>query len=374
MQRHWFITIDTERLRGTLSGHAAAAVRAAVARAAASVGLRLPAAVVISCGVRAVIAGGSLDQVRAYWRRLIGFAASAPIRWRRTCRIQRLRRDDVVAALARIRAMAAASEEVLMIQSSSRTRAAVSARKLPTLLREIERAVDAVLGADEAAVRIRRYVADHDAPADDRQAFERLCAVIFAQGIGFETVAAKAEALRAAFAGFDPAAVAAFSPSAEGALRQAPIIRNPAKIAACVENARRWTAAAQAQGTYLARVAQTAAADDAPGGWPALAQAMADGFVRLGDTASRQVLKRWGFFTTLAHPGARRVLVRLGIVGEPDGDPVVQRVIGKVAERLGRDAYAVEAVLALFAGIGPCKKAPACTSCVLSDRCPSSTA
>ena len=260
-----------------------------------------------------------------------------------------------------------------MIQTSSKARSAVSARKLPGLVREMERSVDALLGADAAAARVRRYVADHDAPPDDRSAFERLCTVIFAQGIGFATIASKADAFRAAFRDFDVAAVASLSPDDERELAQAPIVRNKAKIAACIQNARRWQEAAVDGHSYLARIAATAASDDPLGGWPALVAMLGKDFVRLGESTTRQVLKRWCFFTTMAHPGVRRVLERLGLCTASDAGPVVQRVLGKAAERLGRDPYAVEAVLALFAGMGPCGKTPACGTCSLSDRCPSST-
>ena len=39
-------------------------------------------------------------------------------------------------------------------------------------------------------------------------------------------------------------------------------------------------------------------------------------FARIGETAARQALKRWGFFTAFAHPGSRRVLERLGFIAE----------------------------------------------------------
>ncbi len=258
-----------------------------------------------------------------------------------------------------------------MIVTSSKAKSAVSARRLVTTLRQIERSVDGDLGTDEVAARVRRYIADHDAPADDRSAFERLCTVIFAQGIGFSAVAGKAEAHREAFAGFDPAAVARFDDAAQRRLLQAPIIRNRAKIAACVENARRWCELAAEDGTYLARIARIAAGDDPAQGWPILLRSVTADHVRLGESTARQVLKRWGFFTAHAHPGARRALERLGFVATDESAPSVQRMLGRAAEKLGRDPYAVEALLALFAGAGPCAKTPACGRCVLSERCPS---
>jgi hypothetical protein len=49
----------------------------------------------------------------------------------------------------------------------------------------------------------------------------------------------------------------------------------------------------------------------------------------------------------------------------------VQLAIGAIAHQLGRDPYAVEAVLALFAALGPCRVRPQCDECALADRCPS---
>ena len=94
-------------------------------------------------------------------------------------------------------------------------------------------------------------------------------------------------------------------------------------------------------------------------------------FVHLGESTAGQVLKRMGFFTAFTHPGARRVIERLGFTHADTPAPAVQRLVGAAAARLGRDPYAVEATLALFGGIGPCKKKPACDTCELADRCPS---
>lgn len=277
----------------------------------------------------------------------------------------------VPAARALVREMQTTDEEATMIATSATAKRAGDTRKLATLVRHVERSVDSALGADEAAARIRRYVSEHDAPADDRVAFGRLCTVVFAQGIGYEAVAARAGGFTEAFSGFDPAAVAAYDSKRVESLLQAPIVRNAAKINACVENARRWMELAKAHGTYVGRIASAAAADDPASGWLALSGMLREDFVHLGESTAGQVLKHLGFFTAFAHPGARRVVERLGFIGPDAPSPALQKLLGGAAQRLGRDPYALEATLALFAGIGPCKKKPACDACELADRCPS---
>jgi len=258
-----------------------------------------------------------------------------------------------------------------MIATSSKALGAGVARKLATLVRHVDRSIDHGLGSDEVANRVRRYVGEHDAPADDRSAFARLCIVVFAQGIGYDIVLGKTAELHAAFDDFDPEAVAQYDDSRAAALLEAPIVRNASKIGACIENAKRWCALAQQHGSYLGRVASIAATDDPTSGWQALSAAVRGDFVHVGDSAARQALKRWGFFTAFVHPGARRSIERLGLIDPSADGPAVQRLIGGAAHRLGRDPYAVEAAFALFAGLGPCRKTPKCEECALADRCPS---
>ena len=243
-------------------------------------------------------------------------------------------------------------------------------RRAATTLKSIEDAVNARLGVDEAARRIRRYLGDHDAPADDGVAFGRLCAVVFAQGLGFQAVEAKSDALREAFAGYDAAVIAHFDDADVARVMSAPIIRNESKVRACVENASRWIAIAAEHGSFLGGVAVVAADDDATAGWPALAERMRSSFARIGETAARQALKRWGFFTAFAHPGSRRVLERLGLIAESASAADVQCFVGSVARSVGRDPYEIEACLALFASHGPCRPLPKCATCELADRCP----
>jgi DNA-3-methyladenine glycosylase I len=89
------------------------------------------------------------------------------------------------------------------------------------------------------------YVAYHDTEwgvpiTDDRGLFERLTLEAFQSGLSWLTILRKREGFRAAFAGFDIDAVAAFDErDVERLLADAGIVRNRAKIEAAVANARR---------------------------------------------------------------------------------------------------------------------------------------
>jgi DNA-3-methyladenine glycosylase I len=73
----------------------------------------------------------------------------------------------------------------------------------------------------------------------DDALFERLCLEAFQSGLSWLTILRKRPAFRAAFAGFSVDAVAAFGPEDEARLlADAGIVRNRAKIAAAVANAR----------------------------------------------------------------------------------------------------------------------------------------
>jgi DNA-3-methyladenine glycosylase I len=88
------------------------------------------------------------------------------------------------------------------------------------------------------------YVAYHDdewgVPLHgDDALFERLCLEAFQSGLSWITILRKRPAFRAAFAGFDIDAVAAFTADDEARLMaDAGIVRNRAKISAAVRNAR----------------------------------------------------------------------------------------------------------------------------------------
>ena len=88
------------------------------------------------------------------------------------------------------------------------------------------------------------YLAYHDQEwgrpvRDDVGMFERLSLEAFQSGLSWLTILRKRENFRSAFAGFDPATVAAFGPADEARLlADAGIVRNRAKISAVIGNAR----------------------------------------------------------------------------------------------------------------------------------------
>jgi DNA-3-methyladenine glycosylase I len=74
---------------------------------------------------------------------------------------------------------------------------------------------------------------------DDRALYEKLCLEAFQSGLSWLTILRKREGFRAAFAGFEPVAVAAFGDEAVARLMaDAGIVRNRAKIDATIANAR----------------------------------------------------------------------------------------------------------------------------------------
>ncbi|MER5635811.1 DNA-3-methyladenine glycosylase I [Kitasatospora sp. NPDC002227] len=125
----------------------------------------------------------------------------------------------------------------------------------------------------------------------DRELFERISLEAFQSGLSWITILRRREGFRAAFAGFDIAAVAAFGPADEERLLQdAGIIRNRAKISATVANAK--AAAALAPGELDALVWRHA---PDPAGRPA-PRTMADvPAVTAESTALAKELKKHGF-------------------------------------------------------------------------------
>jgi DNA-3-methyladenine glycosylase I len=100
------------------------------------------------------------------------------------------------------------------------------------------------------------YVAYHDrewgAPLhDDRALFELLLLEGAQAGLSWYTILKRREGYRAAYDGFDPEVVAAYGPDKLAALAtDARIVRNRAKIAASVANAKAFLAVREAFGSF----------------------------------------------------------------------------------------------------------------------------
>jgi DNA-3-methyladenine glycosylase I len=105
---------------------------------------------------------------------------------------------------------------------------------------------------------------------DERGLFERMCLEAFQSGLSWRTILNKRDAFRAAFAGFDPDAVARFGDAdVARLLADAAIVRNRAKIEATLANARA-TVALRGSGEPLEAVIRRhapAPAKPAPVAW-----------------------------------------------------------------------------------------------------------
>jgi|SRR5437879_5628475 len=77
--------------------------------------------------------------------------------------------------------------------------------------------------------------------SDDRRLFEKLSLEGFMSGLSWLTILRKRDSFRQAFAGFDPEVIARFDQDDEERLLADPgIVRNRAKVAATINNARRY--------------------------------------------------------------------------------------------------------------------------------------
>jgi DNA-3-methyladenine glycosylase I len=145
------------------------------------------------------------------------------------------------------------------------------------------------------AVSAPEYVAYHDEEwgrpvRDDDGLFERLCLEAFQSGLSWLTILRKREAFRAAFAGFAIERVAAFGEDdVARLLADAGIVRNRAKIEACIHNAR---AAAALEDVGLGELLWRFAPDDER---PAPARIADVPAVTAESTAMAKELKRRGF-------------------------------------------------------------------------------
>ena len=87
---------------------------------------------------------------------------------------------------------------------------------------------------------------------DDVALFERITLEAFQSGLSWLTILRKRDAFRLAFAGFDPAVVATFDAGDEARLlADAGIVRNRAKVAATIANARAVLELGQPLGEFL---------------------------------------------------------------------------------------------------------------------------
>lgn len=104
------------------------------------------------------------------------------------------------------------------------------------------------------------YIAYHDREwgkpvHDDRVFFEFLTLEGAQAGLSWSTILAKRESYRKAFAGFDPAKVARFTPARVEKLLQDPgIVRNRLKVEGTVKNARAFLAVQKEFGSFDAYV------------------------------------------------------------------------------------------------------------------------
>lgn len=102
------------------------------------------------------------------------------------------------------------------------------------------------------------YVAYHDlewgrAVTDDRGLFEKLCLEGFQSGLSWLTILRKRAAFRRAFAGFDPAKVAAFNEKdVARLLNDAGIVRHQGKIRSTINNAQRTLEVIDQEGSLAA--------------------------------------------------------------------------------------------------------------------------
>jgi len=141
------------------------------------------------------------------------------------------------------------------------------------------------------------YIAYHDEEwgrpvHDDTLLLERLCLEGFQSGLSWITILRKRENFRAAFARFDPAAVAAFGDGdVQRLLGDAGIVRNRAKIEATIANARATLALHEAGETLAGLLWSFAPQTPAPA--PAALRDMPA--VTPGSKALARELKRRGF-------------------------------------------------------------------------------
>jgi len=157
------------------------------------------------------------------------------------------------------------------------------------------------------------YIAYHDQEwgrpvENDRRLFEKLCLEGFMSGLSWLTILRKRENFRAAFADFDPSAVALFSDAdVARLLGDAGIVRNRAKIEATVNNARRCRELEQEFGSlaaYVWRFKPTAPSSDqvAPEAVALSKDLRRRGWAFVGPTTVHSFMEAMGLLNN-HHPG-----------------------------------------------------------------------
>ena len=142
------------------------------------------------------------------------------------------------------------------------------------------------------------YVAYHDEEwgvpeRDDRALYELLTLEGAQAGLSWATILHKRENYRKAFAGFDPAGVAAFGPArVEELLQDAGIVRNRLKVESTVENARRVLEVQEELGSFSDLVWSFVDGEPLVGGWRSVSEIPAETPV---SKAMSKELKRRGF-------------------------------------------------------------------------------
>jgi len=142
------------------------------------------------------------------------------------------------------------------------------------------------------------YVAYHDEEwgvpeRDDRALYELLTLEGAQAGLSWATILHKRENYRQAFAGFDPASVAAFGPArVEELLQDAGIVRNRLKVESTVENARRVLEVRDELGSFSDLVWSFVDGEPLVGGWRSVSEIPAETPV---SKAMSKELKRRGF-------------------------------------------------------------------------------
>jgi len=126
---------------------------------------------------------------------------------------------------------------------------------------------------------------------DDQVLFEFLTLEGAQAGLSWETILKKREAYRTSFAGFDPAAVARFTPARiETLLGNPGIVRNRLKVTSTVRNAKAFLAVRQEFGTFDAYVWAFVGGAPRVNRWPRLQQLPAT--TPESDALSRDLRKR----------------------------------------------------------------------------------